>query len=288
MIMYYFTINVGKIKGFIKICRNAKWLGHEGKGKEAAGIFIREGERKRMFKAAVCDDDSFFAERFKKVIAGYLSEMGIVFEIDTYNSGEALLGLGVGLVRYSAIFLDIHMGKMNGIAVAKKIREINRKVPIVFVTAYVDYSLEGYRFGIIRYLLKDDINFEDTFRECMDAIMDNIGFSVEKREFIFQEGAKEVLLDRLLYIESKLHKLEFHVMEGDLKAYTMYGTLYALEQELEEHGFVRIHQSYLVNIKYIKNVVRYKAILVNGDELAIPKARYAHVKSQLTEEQGQS
>jgi two-component system response regulator LytT len=91
-----------------------------------------------------------------------------------------------------------------------------------------------------------------------------------------------------LYIESKLHKLEFHVMEGDLKAYTMYGTLNALEQELEEHGFVRIHQSYLVNIKYIKNVVRYKAILVNGDELAIPKARYAHVKSQLTEEQGQS
>lgn len=90
-----------------------------------------------------------------------------------------------------------------------------------------------------------------------------------------------------MYIESNLHKLEFHIMEDDMKIYTMYETLNALEDRLAANDFVRIHQSYLVNIKYIKNVVRYKVVLTNGVELVIPKARYTYVKEQFVSYQGE-
>lgn len=76
-------------------------------------------------------------------------------------------------------------------------------------------------------------------------------------------------------------------MEDDLKIYTMYETLNALESKLVAKDFVRIHQSYLVNIKYIKNVVRYKVVLTNGIELVIPKARYTYVKEQFILYQGE-
>ena len=59
----------------------------------------------------------------------------------------------------------------------------------------------------------------------MNAIMEKLNYSVAKREFDFKEGTKEVSLERLLYIESNLHKLEFHIMEDDMKIYTMYETL---------------------------------------------------------------
>lgn len=216
-----------------------------------------------MFRIAICDDESLFAEELKELLSGYMMEKGLVFEIDIYGSGEALIELGIEVIKYTAVFLDINMEKIDGIKAAEKIREVSREVFIVFVTAFVNYSLEGYRLDVVRYLLKGNVDFPSMVNECVDALVDKLSYSVTKREFDFKEGKREISLERLLYVESNLHKLEFHVMEDDLKIYTMYETLNALESKLVAKDFVRIHQSYLVNIKYIKNVVRYKVVLTN-------------------------
>ena len=240
-----------------------------------------------MFRIAICDDESLFAEELRELLSGYMMEKGLVFEIDIYGSGEALIELGIEVIKYTAVFLDINMEKIDGIKAAEKIREISREVFIVFVTAYVNYSLEGYRLDVVRYLLKGNVNFSSMVSECVDALMDKLNYSVVKRKFDFKEGTREISLERLLYVESNLHKLEFHVMEENLKIYTMYETLNALEKNLKASNFIRIHQSYLVNIKYIKNVVRYKVTLTNGIELVIPKARYTYVKEQFISYQGE-
>jgi DNA-binding LytR/AlgR family response regulator len=240
-----------------------------------------------MFRIAICDDESLFAEELKELLSGYMMEKGLGFEIDIYGSGEALIELGIEVIKYTAVFLDINMEKIDGIKAAEKIREVSREVFIVFVTAFVNYSLEGYRLDVVRYLLKGNVDFPSMVNECVDALVDKLSYSVTKREFDFKEGKREISLERLLYVESNLHKLEFHVMEDDLKIYTMYETLNALESKLVAKDFVRIHQSYLVNIKYIKNVVRYKVVLTNGIELVIPKARYTYVKEQFILYQGE-
>ena len=240
-----------------------------------------------MFRIAICDDESLFAEELRELLSNYMVEKGLVFEIDIYGSGEALIELGIEIIKYTAVFLDINMEKVDGIRAAEKIREVSREVFIVFVTAFVNYSLEGYRLDVVRYLLKGNVDFPSMVDECVDALMDKLNYSVAKREFDFKEGTKEISLERLLYVESNLHKLEFHIMEDDLKIYTMYETLNALENKLATKDFVRVHQSYLVNIKYIKNVVRYKVILTNGIELAIPKVRYTYVMEQFILYQGE-
>lgn len=76
-------------------------------------------------------------------------------------------------------------------------------------------------------------------------------------------------------------------MEDNLNTYTMYEKLSVLEDKLESDDFIRIHQSYLVNIKHIKNVVRYQVVLTNGVKLAIPRARYTYVKEQFILYQGE-
>lgn len=240
-----------------------------------------------MFRIAICDDESLFAEELRELLSEYMMEKGLVFEIDIYGSGEALIELGIEVIKYTAVFLDINMENIDGIKAAEKIREVSREVFIVFVTAFVNYSLEGYRLDAVRYLLKGNVNFPSTVNECVDALLDKLNYSVAKRMFDFQEGTKEISLERLLYIESNLHKLEFHIMEDDMKVYTMYETLNTLEKKMVANGFIRIHQSYLVNIKYIKNVVRYRAVLTNGIELIIPKARYTYVQEQFISYQGE-
>ena len=113
-----------------------------------------------MFKIAICDDESFLTEELRELLSSYMMEKDVVFEIDTYSSGEALIELGIEVVRYNIVFLDINMEKVDGIKTAEMIRKVSREVFIVFVTAYVDYSLEGYRLDVVRYLLKGNANFQ--------------------------------------------------------------------------------------------------------------------------------
>jgi len=138
-----------------------------------------------MLRIAICDDESYFAEELKELLSGYMMEKGLVFEIDTYNSGEELVGLGIKVIQYKVVFLDINMEKVDGITAAEKIRRISKEVFIVFVTAYMDYSLEGYRLDVVRYLLKGDANFRATVNECMDAIINKLNYSIRKKEFRF-------------------------------------------------------------------------------------------------------
>ena len=239
-----------------------------------------------MLYIGICDDEKYFLSEEKEIIIKYMKKRDCPCQIDTFDSGTTFIDSGAN-VPYDILFLDVSMAKMDGIKLAKRIREYDNNVYIVFVTAFIDYSLEGYRLDVVRYLLKGNVNFQSKVNECMDAIIDKMNYSVTKREFDFKEGRKEISLERLLYIESKLHKLEFHVMEDTETVYTMNEILNVLDDTLSENGFIRTHQSYLVNAKHIKNVVRCKVILTNRVELPIPKARYAEVKKKFIAFQGE-
>lgn len=80
-----------------------------------------------MFRIAICDDESIFAEKLKQLISDYMTEKGLIFEIDTYSSGEALVELGIEVAQYTVVFLDINMEKVDGIMTAERIRKVSRE-----------------------------------------------------------------------------------------------------------------------------------------------------------------
>lgn len=233
-----------------------------------------------MLKIAICDDELYFSEILRKYLEEYLGRKHRQYEIDIFESGEAFLKKKREIISYEIVFLDVCMGSLNGIEIAKRIREYSDNLYIVFVTAYIDYSLEGYKVNAIRYLLKDNESMQVNISECMDTIIDRMEHGAIQKTFSFAKGKKDILLDRLVYIESKLHRIEFHEV-GDKKAnYYMYGVLNDLENELKGCGFVRVHQSYLVNMKHISQIANYKVFLKNGRQLNIPKTRYREVKNK--------
>lgn len=232
-----------------------------------------------MIRIAICDDEKYYRNNIQKILINYMNKNDILCEIDTFSSGKAFVEQGIEVIKYKIVFLDIIMNDFDGIETAKRIREFSDEVFIVFITAYVDYTLEGYKVDAVRYLLKNNVNFPAAVEECMDAIKEKTNYKDVKKEFKFNEGKKKISLNRLLYIESKLHKLEFHVMENELKIFTLYETLNKIENELEGNSFVRVHQSFLVNLKHIRSINRYEALLSNGIKLNIPRARYKYVET---------
>lgn len=209
-----------------------------------------------MLKIAICDDEKIFAEKIKELLEVYLDSKHIAREINIYTSGIDFVALGENVMEYDIAFLDIY---------------------IAFVTAYINYAPEGYRCNAIRYILKNSNQLAASIYECMDAILDKISSSHKTKTIDFCGGSCEVLVNQIMYIESNKHKLLFHIIGKDPEDYSIYSTLNDVEKEYIEADFLRVHQSYMVNMKYISKLVRYYVILENGERISIPKVRYREV-----------
>lgn len=237
-----------------------------------------------MLNIVICDDEPYFQNRIKELISVYLNDLGYEHAITCFNSGKELLKKGTDITKYDIVFLDVQMDEIDGIETARHIREVSEDMFIVFITAFISHSLEGYKVGAIRYLLKDDKSLKDSLDECLSVIISKMRYI--KRSFEFISGVKEILVDKILYIESSLHKVKFFVLEDEKKEYQMYGKLERMAEDMKPYGFTRIHQSFLVNMKYVISVERYVARLIDGTEVSISKKYYYEAKTAYTKTRG--
>lgn len=233
-----------------------------------------------MLEIAVCDDEEYFLQQEKEWISQYMKRLGYEFRIDTFVSGVDFMAIGDKVSKYDIMFLDINMEEMNGLETARKIREYTKDAYIVFVTAFITYSLEGYKVDAVRYLLKDNDSLEKAIKECLDVIVEKMHYVENKYTFDFQEGRKTLLIDEILYIESNLHKLQFHLAGHKTEKYTMYGRLDNINEMLQDFNFCRVHKSYLVNLKYVEKIERYMVKLSTGDKVSISQPKYNNVREQ--------
>lgn len=98
--------------------------------------------------------------------------------------------------------------------------------------------------------------------------------------FTFVEGAATLQPEEILYIETSRHKNIFHTTS---RTYSIYRKMDELEAAMEGLDFVRCHQSFLVNMRYIQKISSYVMTLTTGQELSVPKARYREVKRRYGE-----
>lgn len=227
-----------------------------------------------MVRVAICEDDKYFQNKENELLKSYFEKNKIDHDIQIFESGNELLRNYRN--EYNIIFLDISLEGMDGIEIARQLREKQASAYIVFLTAYVEYCLEAYKVDAHRYLLKNDENLQHKMYECMDSIMRKISNTAIKINLDVQGGILSIEPSMIMFAESKGHKVTIHVY-GDgqeSKEYSMYDRLSNLQSLLKNYGFIRIHQSYLINESYLKNVYRYTAELEDGTCLGISKKYY--------------
>lgn len=240
-----------------------------------------------MLRIAVCDDEKYYQNYIKRLVLNEFKMRKICCEVDLFDSGDKFIALGEEITKYRIVFLDINMEGINGIDTVKEIRKRTSELYVVFVTAFITYAIEGYKYDVVRYLLKGNDNFEGLLTECIDAVLQKINFQVEVKEFDFVEGKKSVNLEKIYYIESNLHKVVFWIKEESLEKFSLYEKLNKIEEKMKNQKFIRIHQSYLVNMKHIISIKNYKTVLDNGEELPMSKAKFKAAKEAFIEYKGE-
>ena len=228
-------------------------------------------------KIAVCDDDKRDIARIKKLVKAYDADNNIVLSISEYESGSELLKAISNGENVDIIFLDINMDDMDGLSVAKRIREIDDDVPIILVTAFMNYALDGYKVKASRFLIKDDL--DKTFDECMDDICKDIRKKSKTIAFNCVEGEMRLKASDIILIETSGHK---NLIKLKNETYQIYEKLDGLEEKLKGYGFLRTHNSFLVNMAHIRGINSYVLTLDDGRQLPVPKARYKQVRHEYT------
>lgn len=230
-----------------------------------------------MIKIVICDDEEFFLKKLSDKITAYLEERELLFQITSFRSGEELLQNSKKEF-YDFAFLDISMGAANGIDIAHRLKSINKNLCIVFVTGYIDYVLDGYKVGALRYLVKDSL--DSSFSECMEAMLKKLHIDTAELCFCFNNTKTYLKAEEICFVESRGHRLLFVSAKDRSILGTVNGKLTETEKLLEEHGFLRIHQSFLVNMRYITKISGYRLELEQKITLPVPKSRYKYVKNE--------
>lgn len=226
---------------------------------------------------AICDDNSKGRAKLKKLLEAYQKKSRQNFQIDEYDSGLKLCEDKEKLGNYRIIFININMMQLDGLKAAMTIKEIKPEIRIVLVTDCMNDTLDGYRVKATRFLLRDEL--EHALEACMEDIIKEIRRESHLVQFPFVEGNTALRAEEIIYVETNKHKNTFYTTK---ETFNIYRKLNDIEKELSGLGFVRIHQSFLVNMRYVEKISSYVMRLSTGQELSVPKSRYQEVKRKYT------
>ena len=229
-----------------------------------------------MYRFAVCDDNPADADYVTALIKEWNQKAGIPLGTEYYPSAEAFLFAYEEDDSVDILFLDIEMGAMSGVELAKKLRAMGARLQIVFITGYMEYIDQGYDVEALHYLIKPVTG------EKLGAVLDRAMARLETRENALVLSAAgrwvRLLLHEIQYLEVMKNYVTVHSEDG--QEYSVKSPLSELERELND-SFCRIHRSVIVNLRFVKKVTKTSVTLKDGRELPLSRKSYEDVNQAL-------
>lgn len=230
-----------------------------------------------MLNVAICDDDIHITGEMDTLVVKIAKHMFVDVEIEVFWNGESLVESIENGNCFDIIFLDIEMEKEDGISAAKKIRNIDKNVLIIYVTSYENHMKESFTVRPFRFLLKP-VN-EKVLRICFKAAYEEISSGDFYFRYSFQRINHKVAIRDILYFESNKRKITIVTVNG---FFELYGKLNEIERSLKDCkiSFLRVHQSFLVNYKHVQSQAYNYVIMDNGQQISISEDRRKIISEQ--------
>lgn len=219
------------------------------------------------YRAAICDDCAADAQFVSEILKAWADERGAEVNAEIYPSAESFLFAYDENKAYDMLLLDIEMGGMDGVSMARRVRAGNKTVQIIFITGYSDYIAEGYDVAALHYLMKP-VNREKLFG-VLDRAVERLKISQRCLNLDMGGEMVRIPLYEIRYIDVMQNYVTVHAEHE----YTVKRTLNEFEKELDS-GFTRVGRSMIVNLNRIRRVTKAEVMLNDGTALPLPRGAY--------------
>ena len=230
-----------------------------------------------MYRILICDDDEATLCKISSITETVFSDQRV--KLHAFTQPDQISDQILGSCDIALLDVDLQDNHCNGMDLARRIRSLRKDTVIIFITNFIEYAPEGYEVRAFRYVLKNNLDY---LRTCLlDADRElktrNHALKVQCNGEIV-----DLPMDDVLYLEVYQHNITVHVRKDSqsTKTYSFYGVLSDLEHQLEPKGFLRIHKSYLVNMRHLKKFQCREAVLSNGTVLRVGEKTYADNKKK--------
>lgn len=223
-------------------------------------------------KIAICDDDAVFRQQLKTELEKYYPRLDVL--IRSFLSGEDLIK-SFESNAYDLIFLDIEMPGMDGFETARKLREKQPEVTILFLTSHTELAMDGYEVQAFRFLAKP-VERKKLYA-ALRAFEEKL--HKDKKIVIVEDGTEKIVrCQEICYIKSENVYLSIVTKR---ERYFIRKKRKDLLEELPKETFVPVHRSFIVNLEYVKSFSGSEIILENHTKIPVSRGKRDLFKQQM-------
>lgn len=197
-----------------------------------------------MLNIAICDDDIIAQTNIENILLGFKN---IIVELDTYTNGLKLLDqIKRDDIRYNVYLLDIEMPDIDGVSLAKKIRESDQKAVIIYLTSYAQYMPSVFEVFTFDFLLKpiDENKLKETLSRAEVYLAENSFYF----DFVFDRKTYLISGNEIIFFQKEGRSLKIFTTT---KMYRCNMSIKELNQKLRQSSFSQCHGSFVVNLSYV-------------------------------------
>ena len=218
-----------------------------------------------MLLIAVVDDDPKDASLLKECVEKYCKMNNLAVMIHVFHDG---LDLVRSTENHDIVFLDIQMGKLDGLETARFIRKINKESILIFVTNMAQFAIKGYEVDALDFILKPVSMASIVY--VLNKAMKRLDGGGDRAQFSLKtsDGTISLSANEITYVEVFDHNLIYHTTRGE---FTVRGRLSDVSEKLSPDRFVMCNRSFIVNLRHVSNVTS-DYLLIGDTRISVSKS----------------
>ncbi len=224
---------------------------------------------------AICDDDPLQTAYLTALVSDWQKAADHICTVRCFSSAESFLFEYAEKQAWDILLLDIEMGSMNGVTLAKTVRNTNSTVQIIFITGFPDFIAEGYEVSALHYLMKPVS--PDKLSSVLERAVTNLTKKEKQLCITYDHQTIFVPLSQILYIEAQKQYVLIHTAAD---CYRMKYTLSDMEKQLDAF-FIKCQRSFIVNLGTVMRIKTNYVVLKNGAEIPISRGMADHIGKEI-------
>lgn len=223
-------------------------------------------------RIAICDDMKSDVIHLYELLKEYLYINALDADIDTFESGEALLSAFVP-GKYQIIFQDIYMDGMTGMEVAEQIRETDKEVAIILTTTSLEHGIVSYKLNASYYIVKPVE--KNSITQGMERCHAQVNQYAKTIEIMENRQSVRLRLRDIFYVESQRRACVFQFADEEIKTNS---SMDKIAMQLNGFPFVRCHRSFIVNLLHVADMLNQDFVMESGAKVPISKSYHTAAK----------